>query len=129
MSDEMYAALEQALRTQLSKLRSDLNGTLRAVAEESRELNGGVVGDLEGSLGLDPSLEFAIADLKATDMERIEAALWRIKTRQYGKCTLCSNEIKPKRLAALPFATTCVRCAEKHDVQAPRAGFAALDAR
>jgi len=42
----------------------------------------------------------------------IDAALARIKDGSYGTCAICGEEIPEKRLAALPYATTCISCAE-----------------
>jgi len=42
----------------------------------------------------------------------IDAALARIKEGNYGVCARCGEEIPEKRLAALPYVTTCVSCAE-----------------
>jgi len=42
----------------------------------------------------------------------IDAALARIKNGSYGVCAKCGIEIPEKRLSALPYATTCVDCAE-----------------
>lgn len=42
----------------------------------------------------------------------IDAALARIKSGNYGICTVCGAEIPEKRLSAVPYATTCVSCAE-----------------
>ena len=42
----------------------------------------------------------------------IDAALARIKEGNYGICASCGEEIPEKRLAALPYVTTCISCAE-----------------
>ncbi len=42
----------------------------------------------------------------------IDAALARIKDGSYGICARCGEKIPEKRLAALPYVTTCVSCAE-----------------
>ncbi len=42
----------------------------------------------------------------------IDAALTRIKDGSYGVCSNCGIKIPDKRLAALPYVTTCVDCAE-----------------
>ena len=42
----------------------------------------------------------------------IDAVLARIKNGTYDICTICGEEIPEKRLAALPYVTTCVNCAE-----------------
>lgn len=42
----------------------------------------------------------------------IDAALARIKDGSYGLCVRCGEQIPEKRLEALPYATTCVDCAD-----------------
>lgn len=42
----------------------------------------------------------------------IDAALTRIKEGSYGLCARCGENIPEARLAALPYVTTCVSCAE-----------------
>ena len=42
----------------------------------------------------------------------IDAALARIKDGSYGICAICGEKIPEKRLAALPYVTTCISCAE-----------------
>lgn len=42
----------------------------------------------------------------------IDAALARIKDGNYGICAHCGEKIPEKRLAALPYATTCIKCAQ-----------------
>ena len=41
----------------------------------------------------------------------IDAALARIKDGNYGLCSSCGEKIPDNRLAALPYVTTCVSCA------------------
>ena len=43
----------------------------------------------------------------------IDTALARIKDGSYGICAICGEKIPDARLAALPYITTCVSCAEK----------------
>ena len=45
------------------------------------------------------------------EAEQILAALARIETGEYGVCSKCGADIAPARLAALPTATRCIRCA------------------
>jgi len=42
----------------------------------------------------------------------IDAALTRIKEGSYGTCASCGIKIPDERLAALPYVTTCISCAE-----------------
>lgn len=45
------------------------------------------------------------------EAEQILAALARIEAGQYGVCDVCGGDIAPARLAALPTATRCIKCA------------------
>jgi DnaK suppressor protein len=59
--------------------------------------------------------EFTLT-LMATEedtLDLVEQALERIRTRRYGICEECDGVIAKKRLEAIPFAPTCIRCAEK----------------
>jgi RNA polymerase-binding transcription factor DksA len=43
-------------------------------------------------------------------LEDIEAALARVESGTYGRCTSCGEQIPPARLEAMPAATVCVAC-------------------
>ena len=43
------------------------------------------------------------------------AALRRIQEGSSGTCQQCDDDIHPKRLAAVPWATFCIRCQESAD--------------
>jgi DnaK suppressor protein len=43
------------------------------------------------------------------------AALRRIQEGDFGTCQACEADIHPKRLAALPWASLCIRCQEDFD--------------
>lgn len=45
-------------------------------------------------------------------LERVEAALRRMETGEYGICQGCGEVIDPARLEALPYASRCVDCEE-----------------
>jgi DnaK suppressor protein len=45
-------------------------------------------------------------------LDRIVEAMDRLDEGSYGTCAVCGEEIAPKRLHAIPEATTCVRCQE-----------------
>jgi len=44
---------------------------------------------------------------------KIEGALHRIETDDYGYCFICDEEIDIRRLAADPTSTRCLECVEK----------------
>ena len=52
-----------------------------------------------------------VGELALEEIQKIKTALSRIDAGTYGICTKCNEEISPKRLEALPYATTCIKCA------------------
>jgi DnaK suppressor protein len=43
-------------------------------------------------------------------LAQVDAALVRLENGTYGKCVRCGQDINPKRLEALPYATLCINC-------------------
>jgi DnaK suppressor protein len=71
--------------------------------------------------------ELAIRNLdrEATLLRNVRAALRRIADGSYGVCQHCDEEIKPKRLQAVPWTMYCIRCqeaADRHDFESPDSG-------
>jgi len=58
-----------------------------------------------------------LARLSATHLSerarRLQIALSRVLTGDYGVCSECGTSISPKRLRAIPDVTTCVACQEQ----------------
>ena len=48
-------------------------------------------------------------------LRNAQAALHRIEEGSFGTCRECDEDIHPKRLAAVPWATFCIRCQETKD--------------
>jgi DnaK suppressor protein len=61
--------------------------------------------------------ELAIRNLdRDSDMLRqVRRALARIPQDTFGVCLHCEEDISPKRMAALPWASFCIRCQEQID--------------
>ncbi len=71
---------------------------------------------------VDEAARIAEHELAARNLDReskllrnIEAALRRIDGGSFGICAHCEEEISPKRLAAVPWATFCLKCQEATD--------------
>lgn len=54
----------------------------------------------------------AIGVETAQTLREVRAALARLEAGSYGICERCGEDIAPARLAVLPEAVHCVRCAE-----------------
>jgi DnaK suppressor protein len=63
--------------------------------------------------------ELAIRNLdrEANLLRQVRDALRRISDGSYGVCLRCEEEIKPKRLDAVPWTKYCIRCQEAADRQ------------
>ena len=55
------------------------------------------------------------ADLDSNLLRDVRAALRRIHDGSFGVCIECELEISPKRLAAVPWASRCIRCQDTSD--------------
>jgi DnaK suppressor protein len=61
--------------------------------------------------------ELAIRNLDrdSNALRQIQRALSRVAHGTYGICQHCDEDILPKRMAAVPWASLCVKCQEKLD--------------
>ena len=60
-------------------------------------------------------LALVLVDGESRRLRDVEAALSRIKDCSFGTCVECEEQIPAKRLAAIPWASRCVRCQETAD--------------
>jgi DnaK suppressor protein len=71
--------------------------------------------------------ELTIGNLEreSKQLREVQAALDRIRLGDFGVCPRCGEEIGMKRLAAVPWALSCIACqtAEDHTYQHPRSAF------
>jgi len=67
--------------------------------------------------------ELAIRNLdrESNLLRDVKLALGRVADGSYGICMHCEEEIRPKRLDAVPWAKYCIKCqeaADRHDFEA-----------
>lgn len=68
--------------------------------------------DSEGStVGFERARVAGLLDRAKTRVAELEAAARRMEEGSYGYCRSCGNNIGSERLAALPTAQLCIRCA------------------
>ncbi|KAF7785761.1 hypothetical protein PRUB_a0140 [Pseudoalteromonas rubra] len=46
------------------------------------------------------------------ELVMVNQAILRIEQGAYGLCQHCEEQINPERLNALPYTTTCIKCAK-----------------
>jgi len=61
--------------------------------------------------------ELAIRNLDRDSiaLRNVKGALARVADGSYGVCLHCDEDIKPKRLEAVPWAKYCIKCQEAAD--------------
>ena len=119
----MKAAEMKPFKAALETMRARLRGDVSTMADAAlRKTRAEASGDLSSmpihmaDLGSDAYEQEFTLTLMATEedtLDLVEQALERIRTRRYGICEECDGVIAKKRLEAIPFAPTCIRCAEK----------------
>jgi DnaK suppressor protein len=72
--------------------------------------------DLAASEGLQ-SFQFRLRGREKTFLEKIDRALQKIETSEFGVCEECGEPISVKRLEARPETTLCIRCKEDQERQ------------
>lgn len=103
----------ESLRRALEIRRSELEGLMRSresILIESRA-------DLIDQIQSASERDMAVGHLEreSVSLREVLAALQRIPARTFGTCLRCEEEISGKRLAAMPWAETCLNCQEQEE--------------
>lgn len=111
----MDAPLVEDFRQQLLRIKAELEA-LEEMAEESikpvilDQTSTGRLTRMDAMQGQQMALE--TARRRQQQLRKIEAALRRIESGDFGDCVVCGEEIDPRRMAIDPTATRCIGCAE-----------------
>ena len=60
-------------------------------------------------------LAMRLLEGNSSRLREVQAALRRMDTDSFGICVDCEENINPKRLAAIPWASYCIVCQESAD--------------
>jgi DnaK suppressor protein len=117
-----YAELKKILEDRRREILSEVQSRIKDVrAEGASGITTGVVDAVETSeADIQEDIEFALIQMKAETLQRINEALDRLDDGNYGRCFECGDEISEARLRALPFAVRCKDCEEAREVAANR---------
>ena len=111
------AARAHQLRERASQLRMEIRSTLDRSADESHARIAELARDLEDDSfsNLIVDLNYSEIERDADELRRIDAAMVRMATGNYGSCEDCGQPIAAARLAAEPAAARCIRCQEIYE--------------
>ena len=108
---ELKQMLEARKREMLTEVKDKIHG-VRAEGYKTHE----VLDEVESSeVDSQEAIEFALIEMKAETLSKIDDALARLERGTYGHCFECGGEIAEARLRALPFAVRCKDCEEARE--------------
>ena len=117
-----YEDLKQILEDRRREILNEVQDKIRDVRAEGTHNKSNEVFDAAESSDADiqEDIEFALIQMKAETLNKINEALSRLEEGVYGNCFECGEEIAEARLRALPFAVRCKDCEEAREVAAQR---------
>ena len=122
MARDRYAELKRILDERRREILSEVHEKIRDVRTEgANNPSVGVLDAAESSESdIQDDIEFALIQMKAETLNKIEEALRRLEEGTFGYCFECGEEISERRLRALPFAVRCKDCEEAREVAQQR---------
>jgi RNA polymerase-binding transcription factor DksA len=108
------------IRRRLSIRHKELRARLKRIGTDQRREADALSADAPDSAIQRENDEVIDSIGLAADAEvaEIDAALARVDSGVYGTCESCGHPIEPKRLDAVPYARSCLRCISEPDVRA-----------
>jgi len=122
MNEGRYSDLKRMLDERRKEIMSEVQGRIR----DQREADAwGKVHEVldageSSEADIQEDIEFALIQMKAETLTKINDALTRLDEGSYGNCADCGGEISDKRLRALPFAVRCKDCEEGREMAVER---------
>lgn len=117
MHETRYQDLKQILEERKREILSQVHEKIRDVRTEnvSGKVNTVLDPGESSEAGIQEDIEFALIQMKAETLNKINEALGRLEEGTYGNCFECGEEISQQRLRALPFAVRCRECEEARE--------------
>jgi DnaK suppressor protein len=122
MNRDRYAELTSILEERRREIMDQVQEKIRDARSESpNSAATGVLDAVESSESdIQDEIEFALIQMKAETLHKIEEALRRLEEGTFGYCFECGEEISERRLRALPFAVRCKDCEEARETAQQR---------
>src|SRR5688572_11623434 len=107
--------LKATLESRRAELTSDVHGRIREGRRDGGLDRNGLDEAESAEVGTQDDIGFALIQLKAETLDKIDNALRRITEGNYGDCVDCGSQISEGRLGALPFALRCKDCEQTRE--------------
>lgn len=102
--------LRMVLQHRRAELADELQGRIRDVRTDGIGDRGVLDAAESSEVDIQDDIGFALIQLKAETLKKMDTALRRVAQGDYGDCVECGGEIAEARLRALPFAVRCRDC-------------------
>jgi DnaK suppressor protein len=104
-------------KKKLQSRREELARSIARTEEEGRSADDDPTVDLADKAANSYTKEFLFGqnNTDRSTLQQIDAALIRIRTNTFCTCLNCETELQQKRLEAVPWASHCTVCQEKHE--------------
>ena len=109
--DELKAMLETRRRELVREVRVKIRDARTDSILERDVLDQGESSEVD----IQDAIGFALIQMKAETLDKIDAALQRLGEGTFGDCVECGAEISGPRLRALPFAVRCRDCEQARE--------------
>ena len=121
-----YDELKTMLEARRRQLVHEVQTKIRDARTEGTPERDGIDQGESSEVDVQYAIGFALIEMKAETLKKIEAALRRLSEGTYGDCLECGDEIAEARLFALPFAVRCKDCEEAHETVEQRKRIIAM---
>ncbi|GET26176.1 TraR/DksA C4-type zinc finger protein [Prolixibacter sp. NT017] len=111
MTKEDREKLRETMTTKVAGLKEELLDLKELTRPEAPDCAIGRVSRMDAINNR--SVNEAAMRKKQLKLSKLEEALEKIDSPDFGKCTRCAQEIPWGRIAIMPESTLCIRCASR----------------
>ncbi len=112
--------LRKMLEDRRGELMREVQGRIRDARTDVTKARQVLDQGESSEVDIQEDIEFALIQMKAETLNKIDVALRRLNEDTYGVCFECGGEIAERRLRAIPFAVRCKDCEEAREAAEQR---------
>ena len=106
MNSKEEARFRKVLEDRRAELQASLTGRDNSAVDSPSDMFDQIQAASERDLAISQ------LERESSRLREVRGALGRLDAGKYGICVECDEEISPKRLAAVPWTTSCITCLE-----------------
>ncbi|MFA6052416.1 MAG: TraR/DksA family transcriptional regulator [Methylobacter sp.] len=105
----------EEVRSNLIEMLEDLDDRLTRITNDVKHLEEPLDKDFEEQAIQAENDEVldGLGNAARTERELVRQAIARIDSGEYGICQVCGEPIREERLKAVPYSSTCIKCASQ----------------